>query len=112
MVVKIGRNGEFIACSGYPKCRYTKSLLKSDKPMPNVLEGIKCPKCDGDIIERSSKRGKFFGCSNYPKCSFISSNKPTNKKCVNCNSMMVFKENKTRKYYQCISCKYKEEMDV
>ncbi len=58
-----GRYGKFIACSGYPECRYTK---------PKTV-GIKCPQpeCDGEIVERKSRgRRKFYGCSNYPKCRF------------------------------------------
>jgi len=74
MVYKVGRFGRFLACSEYPKCKNTK-------PIPL---GIKCPqeKCEGDVIERRSKRGKvFYGCSKYPECDFVSWNKPVNTAC-------------------------------
>ncbi|MSR77858.1 MAG: type I DNA topoisomerase [Candidatus Omnitrophica bacterium] len=64
MVIKWGRFGEFMACSGFPECRNTKS-------MPT---GVKCPEpdCGGDLVKRmSKKRRTFYGCSNYPKCSHI-----------------------------------------
>lgn len=69
MVVRIGKFGKFLACSTFPKCDYTKNLLKT--------VGIACPKCGGDVIQRKTRRGKtFYGCSNYPKCDFASWNKP------------------------------------
>lgn len=69
MVVRIGKYGRFLACSTFPKCDYTKNLLKT--------VGIACPKCGGDVIQRKTRRGKtFYGCSNYPKCDFASWTKP------------------------------------
>ena len=64
MIVKWGRKGKFLSCSGYPQCKYSKS----------ISSGVKCPEpgCGGDLIERRSRRGFFFGCSNYPKCTFTS----------------------------------------
>ena len=67
LVVKQGRFGEFTACTGYPECRYVKQ----------ELTGVKCPKDDGDIAVRKSRRGKvFYGCVNYPKCDFTLWNRP------------------------------------
>lgn len=63
MVIKTGRTGRFLACSAYPECKNTRSLPT----------GVKCPKegCDGDLVQRRSKRGRrFYGCSNYPECDF------------------------------------------
>ena len=67
MVIKRGRFGRFIACSGFPDCKTTKKL-----PEPGL--NIKCPKCiEGDVVRRRSKKGRyFFGCSRYPNCDFIS----------------------------------------
>ena len=61
MVIKWGRRGKFISCSGFPKCKFAKSFTT----------GVKCPEegCDGELIERRSRRGPFFGCSKYPKCT-------------------------------------------
>ena len=83
MVIKIGRYGKFLACSGFPKCKNTKGI-------ENFL-GIKCPKCDkGEIIERNTKKGKiFYGCSNYPKCNFALWEEPIDKKCPKCDSLLV-----------------------
>lgn len=64
LITRYSRFGKFIACSNYPKCKYTKSILKT-------VKGKKCPKCGGDVVVRYSKNKKrFYGCSNYPKCNF------------------------------------------
>jgi len=64
MIVKWGRKGKFLSCSGYPQCKNSKS----------ISSGVKCPQpgCGGELIERRSRRGFFFGCSNFPKCTFTS----------------------------------------
>ncbi len=79
LVLRQGAYGEFVSCSGYPKCKYVKQ---------NIIEGMKCPKCgDGDLAERKAKRGNiFWGCTNYPKCDFTSNYKPVAKKCPECGS--------------------------
>ncbi|TSC72925.1 MAG: DNA topoisomerase I [Parcubacteria group bacterium Gr01-1014_70] len=86
MLIKNGRFGKFLACSGFPDCRNTKRL-------PQDSLGIKCPSCtNGDIIQRRSKRGKvFYGCSAYPACTFALWDRPTGEKCKTCESMMVEK---------------------
>ncbi|GAC1422277.1 MAG: type I DNA topoisomerase [Acidobacteriaceae bacterium] len=72
-----GAYGEFIACSGYPKCKYVKQEL---------LE-VPCPKCGGDLAVRKTKRGDvFYGCTNYPKCDFASNQKLVNETCPDCDS--------------------------
>jgi DNA topoisomerase-1 len=103
MVIKHGRYGKFLACTGFPECKNTKPYL--DKI------GIECPKCeDGEIVKRKSKKGKtFYGCSNYPDCDFVSWDKPTEKNCPECGSMMVEKYSKKKgKYYKCTNkeCKH------
>src|SRR6056297_321902 len=106
MVIKHGRYGKFLACSGFPECKNTKPYL--DKI------GGKCPKCkDGEIVKRKSKKGKtFYGCSNYPECDFVSWDKPTNKKCPKCGSMMVEKFSKKRgSYYKCSNKDCKHTVD-
>jgi len=79
LVLRQGAYGEFVSCSGYPKCKYVKQ---------NLIEGMKCPKCgDGDLAERRARRGNvFWGCTNYPKCDFTSNLKPVAKKCPKCGS--------------------------
>jgi len=79
LVLRQGAYGEFVSCSGYPKCKYIKQ---------NLIEGMKCPKCGtGDLAERKARRGNvFWGCTNYPKCDFTSNLKPVAKKCPECGS--------------------------
>jgi len=96
MVVKYGRYGKFLACSSYPECKNTKPYL--------IKTGVDCPECeDGEIIERTSKKGRtFYGCSNYPDCNFMSWNKPVEKPCPECGSLMVEKTTKAKgKHYKC-----------
>jgi len=71
MIVKWGRKGKFLSCSGFPGCKYSKS----------ITSGVKCPEpgCGGELIERRSKRGFFYGCSNFPKCTFTSRTLPQDK---------------------------------
>lgn len=102
MLIKMGRFGEFMACSGYPDCKNTKPIVKKT--------GVKCPKCGKDIVKRKSKKGKiFYGCSGYPNCDMVFWDKPTERKCPECGSLLVEKKLKNSKY-SCSNkeCKYKE----
>ena len=108
LVKRKGRYGEFISCSTFPKCKYSKNLGKTERK-PQVTLEVKCPDCGGDIVERMSKRGKFFGCGSYPKCKFIANFEPTDKKCPECEGMMGKKELKTKRYHECFKCKHKIE---
>jgi DNA topoisomerase-1 len=95
LVLRQGAYGEFVSCSGYPKCKYVKQ---------NLIEGMKCPKCgEGDIAERKARRGNvFWGCTNYPKCDFTSNYKPVAKKCPECGSAyLVEKTLKSGVYLEC-----------
>jgi len=85
MVIKHGRFGKFLACPGFPECRYTKPLLTET--------GAKCPQCsDGKIVIRNTKKGKkFYGCSNYPECQFVSWDEPSNEKCPECQGILYIK---------------------
>ena len=103
MVMKSGRYGKFLACSGYPECKYTRSL---DPKEAGKTIGMKCPeeKCDGEIVERISKRGKtFYGCSCFPKCKFASWDKPINKPCPQCGSKFLV-EKSTKKEGDFVAC--------
>ncbi|MDR1785101.1 MAG: type I DNA topoisomerase [Spirochaetaceae bacterium] len=100
MVKKLGRFGFFLACSGFPECRNTKSI-----PL------AKCPKCGGDVVARKTRgRGKeFYGCANYPDCDFISHFKPINALCPKCGWFLVEKyDKKNGAYKSCINpeCDY------
>ncbi len=99
LVKRRGKYGEFVACSNYPECKYIKKEEKK------VNEIMKCPKCDGVIVERKTKRGKiFYGCNRYPKCDFASWDKPLDKRCPKCNDVLVLQKNGVA----CHSCDYKE----
>ncbi len=104
MVVKYGRYGKFLACSGYPECQHTKPVL-------NKI-GVTCPRCGGDLIQRKSKKGRFFyGCSNFPECNFILWNRPISENCPICSSLLVKKNRKNKTIIQCSNkeCTYKRE---
>jgi DNA topoisomerase-1 len=83
MVIKLGKFGRFLACTGFPECRNTKPLL--------AKIGVTCPECrQGDVVERRTKKGRvFFGCSRYPECEFSAWSKPTGETCPLCGGAMV-----------------------
>jgi len=106
LVLRQGAYGEFVSCSGYPKCKYIKQ---------NLIEGLKCPKCgEGDIAERKARRGNiFWGCTNYPKCDFTSNLKPVAQKCPDCGSpYLVEKTLKSGVYLECPNKKKSVEEEV
>jgi DNA topoisomerase-1 len=80
MVIKLGKYGKFLACSGFPECRNARPLLQRI--------GMQCPTCrEGEIVERRSKKGRtFFGCERYPACDFVSWNKPVDRICPSCGN--------------------------
>ncbi len=81
MVVKVGRFGKFLACPGYPECKTTKPFVVTTK--------AKCPVCNGNVIEKKSKRGyAFYGCDNYPECNFMTWDKPTDEFCPKCGKSL------------------------
>ena len=101
LVIKQSRYGKFVACSNYPTCKY----IKNDKEEKEEVVIMSCPKCDGNIIERKTKRGKiFYGCSNYPKCDFASWDKPTGEQCPDCNGILTQKKDKIK----CMNCEYEK----
>jgi len=82
MIVRSGRFGRFIACSGYPECKTTLKIVKST--------GAKCPECGADIIEKRTKKKKtFYGCSRYPECQFATNRKPLTKPCPKCGKLLL-----------------------
>ena len=99
LVIKRSKYGEFVACSNYPECKY----IKQEKAKPKEI--IPCPKCDGTVIEKKTRKGKtFYGCSNYPKCDFATWDEPINELCPKCGNILT-KKGKTIK---CSSCDYKK----
>ncbi len=114
MVIKRGRYGEFLACSAYPDCKNTQSLNSNGA---NNKIGVKCPQedCDGEIVERKSKRGKiFYGCSRFPKCEFASWDKPVEMQCPECGAKILL-EKTTKKdgtFLTCLTngCDYRKHL--
>ncbi|HUV49727.1 MAG TPA: type I DNA topoisomerase [Anaerolineae bacterium] len=112
MIIKQGQYGPFLACTGYPECKNTKSINSNHAAQAT---GVKCPEngCSGDLVERRSKRGKFFyGCSRYPECTFAIWDKPVAKECPECKAKFLV-EKTTKKegaFYACMEkeCGYKE----
>lgn len=99
LVVRKGKFGEFVACSNYPECKY----IKKEEKVKTVI--CKCPKCDGDIVEKKTRRGKiFYGCDKYPKCDIALWDKPTGDICPECGSLLVEKKDEIK----CSNCNYEK----
>jgi len=94
LIIRYGRFGKFISCSGFPECRYTEPWLEKI--------GISCPKDGGDIVERKTRKGRiFFGCMNYPNCDFTSWKRPLKVPCPKCNDLLVVSN---KREAQCTKC--------
>jgi len=147
LVIKWSKNGKFLACQGFPACKHTEPLEKSEtvysdevcdkcgspmivlsmngsrflgcskypecKNTKSLSTGVNCPQpdCDGQLVERKTRRGKmFYGCNRYPKCSFATWDRPIDRKCPQCNyPILVYKESKRKgAVIKCPSCRYEE----
>ncbi len=96
LAIKTGRFGKFLACTGYPDCKYTKSY--------QVRLGINCPECGGELVQRKSKKKRiFYGCSNYPKCTFATNRKPLPEPCPKCGGLLT---QYGRQRAKCVKCDY------
>ena len=101
LVIKKSKYGKFVACSNYPECKY----IKNEKQEKQVVEIMDCPKCDGKIVERKTRKGKiFYGCNNYPKCDYASWDKPSVELCPNCHTNLVEKKDEL----VCPTCNFKK----
>ena len=99
MVIKSGRFGKFLSCSGFPECRTSRPLV--------MRVGVNCPECGNDLVERKGKgRGgkRFHGCSSYPDCTFSVRQRPLPQPCPDCSKLLV---SSGRANAQCTSCGYK-----
>ena len=87
MVIKYGPHGKFLACPGFPECRFTKPFYEKI--------GVTCPKCGGDVVIKTTRKGRrYYGCINAPECDFMSWAMPSNEKCPECGKYMIVKGNK------------------
>lgn len=94
LVIRFGRFGKFISCSGFPDCRHTEPWLEKT--------GVICPKDGGEIVERKTRKNRvFYGCANYPTCDFTSWKQPIAVPCPSCSGLLVI-ANKTQA--QCLKC--------
>ena len=97
MAKKVGKFGTFLACTGYPECKHTRSLAPANS---GKATGIRCPvkDCSGEIMEKTSKRGKiFYGCNRYPDCKFAIWDKPVSGPCPVCGSPYLLEKNTKKK---------------
>lgn len=113
---RLGRNGYFIGCTGYPECDYTRNV--DDEPgatnEPEIVEGRKCPKCESDLIIKRGRYGKFIGCSGYPDCNHMEPLEPpedTGVMCPECKkgAMLKRKSRYGKIFFSCEhypECKY------
>ncbi len=92
-VIKNGRFGKFMACSGYPECKNTKAIVEKT--------GVACPKCEeGEVLQRKSRKGKkFYGCSRYPECDYVSWYEPVKEPCPVCSGLMYKRYSKKEGTY-------------
>ena len=87
MVVKYGPHGKFLACPGFPDCKFTKPFFEKT--------GVPCPKCGKDVLLKKTKKGRrYYGCIDNPECDFMSWQRPSEEKCPKCGGIMVEKGNK------------------
>jgi len=94
LVIRYGRYGKFISCSGFPTCRYTEPWLEKI--------GVACPKDGGELVARKTRRGRvFYGCLNYPNCDFTAWKKPLAQPCPKCKGLLVISN---KREAQCANC--------
>jgi DNA topoisomerase-1 len=105
MVIKHGRYGEFLACTGYPECKHTESLNNGHNGQST---GVACPEanCGGELLERKSRRGKiFYGCNRFPDCTYAIWDKPVDRICEVCTAPFMVEKSTKRdgRFYACIA---------
>jgi len=97
MLIKTGRYGKFLACSGYPECKRTMPFL--------VKIGVPCPQCGKELVERVSKKKRvFYGCSGFPQCQFATNRRPLPQPCPQCGKLLTTYRDGWAK---CTACEYK-----
>lgn len=114
--IRLGRNGRFIGCTGFPDCKYTRNLGNDDDDQSTneAVEGRQCPKCQSDLLIKQGPYGKFIGCSNYPNCKFIEpleKPKATGVTCPKCHQgdILQRKSRRGKIFFSCSrypDCKY------
>ncbi len=103
LVVKYGRYGKFLSCSGYPECKYTRSY--------EIKTGVNCPEtgCSGSIVEKINKKKRtFYGCNRWPECNFAINTRPIPRPCPKCGGLLTLYR---RKQTKCTKCDYKGKLE-
>lgn len=104
MIIKMGRYGKFLACSGFPKCRNIKSLNKDNQPEATPALDEKCPDCGKPLVQKRGRFGAFIGCSGYPDCKYIKKEKRgTGVTCPLCNKgeIVAKRSRRGKTFYAC-----------
>ncbi|HPK40383.1 MAG TPA: type I DNA topoisomerase [Candidatus Cloacimonadota bacterium] len=134
MIIKNGRNGQYLACSNYPACQNIKSFRKDNNNKIEIIEkqntetDIKCEKCGSPMAIKHSKNGEFLGCSNYPKCKniinfsrgkdgeiIVEKPKETGELCPTCGKPLVIRKGRYGEFYSCSAypkCKFIRSMSA
>jgi len=102
MILKRGRFGQFIACTGYPDCKTTRKTQKDDKFVaPDVALEEHCPQCSSNLVIKQGRYGPFTACSNYPRCKYVKQ-ETTGVSCPECGTgEIVEKKSKRGAFYSC-----------
>src|SRR5439155_997251 len=106
MVVKRGRFGQFLACTGYPECKTTRKLITSGGSLraakPDQILDEKCPRCGSNLVIKQGRFGEFTACTNYPECKYVKL-QSTGVKCPNNDEgeIVVRKSRRGKVFYGC-----------
>jgi len=99
--LKEGKFGPFLACSAYPKCKFTKNI--------EISARVNCPNCGAKLLKKNTRKGKtFWGCANFPKCKTAFWDEPQGKKCPKCRSLVTL--NHKNKVLKCSQCEWSESV--
>jgi DNA topoisomerase I len=104
LVIKTGRFGEFVSCSDYPECKYSRQLQKRI--------GVVCPRCGNDLVERRSKRGRiFYGCGTYPTCDYALWDRPIPEPCPKCGGLVI-QTARGKPLLRCTECSHEMRVEL
>jgi len=128
LIVRLSKRGRFMACSAFPKCRYTQALDEEGEPVEVETIDEKCPECGEPLVVRTGRRGKFVGCSGFPKCRYTRPletpggegaearppAEPTEEKCPECGEPLVVRTGRRGKFLGCSAfpkCRYTRNIE-
>jgi len=102
LVVRWGKNGEFLGCSAFPKCNFTRNFTRDQQGQIILVEktpetsAFPCPQegCTGTLVKRRSRRGFFYGCNRYPDCKYLQNQAPVSQPCPKCRFPWLIKKGK------------------